>query len=99
MTDEGRFDEVVPHLTIGHDAPLDDLRAAGREVVTRLPITMVVNAVQLMCGTTAPGSVANCGARRFDHIGDHGDAPFVEVGRPLVNRIGAAMRESARTVR
>lgn len=53
---EGRFDDVVPHLTIGHDAPFDDLRAAEREVVTRLPITMVVNAVQLMCGTTTPGS-------------------------------------------
>lgn len=53
---EGRFDEVVPHLTIGDDAPLDDLRAAEREVVTHLPIAMVVNAVQLMCGTTSPGS-------------------------------------------
>jgi hypothetical protein len=52
----GRFDEVVPHLTVGHDAPLDDLRAAERDVVTRLPITMVVNAVQLTCGTTTPGS-------------------------------------------
>lgn len=26
---EGRFDDIVPHLTIGHDAPLDDLRAAA----------------------------------------------------------------------
>lgn len=53
---EGQFDDVVPHLTLGHDAPLDDLRAAERDVGTRLPIFMDVTTVQLIHGSTAPGS-------------------------------------------
>jgi 2'-5' RNA ligase len=53
---EGQFDDVVPHLTIGNGVPLDDLRAAEREVMMRLPITMQVNAVELMCGAAAPHS-------------------------------------------
>lgn len=35
---EGRFDDVVPHLTIGHGHPLSDLRAAEDSVRARLPI-------------------------------------------------------------
>lgn len=52
----GRFDDVVPHLTVGHDAPLDQLRAAEEEIMTRLPVAMHVRAVHVMCGTTSPGS-------------------------------------------
>jgi 2'-5' RNA ligase len=35
---EGRFDEVIPHLTIGHGHPLNDLRAAENSVQAGLPI-------------------------------------------------------------
>lgn len=53
----GRFDEIVPHLTIGHDQPYEALRAAERVVQDRLPISQVVNHVELWSGpalATAP---------------------------------------------
>ena len=53
---EGRFDDIVPHLTIGQAAPLEELRAAEREVMRRLPIAMDVSAIQVMCGTATPRS-------------------------------------------
>ena len=36
---EGAFDDVVPHLTLGHGHPREVLAAAEREVLPRLPIT------------------------------------------------------------
>ena len=53
----GRFDEVVAHLTIGNDQPHEALRAAERVVKDRLPISQVVNHVELWSGAalaTAP---------------------------------------------
>jgi 2'-5' RNA ligase superfamily len=35
---EGQFDDVVPHLTIGHGRPLNDLHTAEESVRTHLPI-------------------------------------------------------------
>ena len=45
---EGRFAEVVPHLTIGHEQPVAELRAAGEAVRTQLPIEGTVEAVSLL---------------------------------------------------
>lgn len=36
---EGEFADVVPHLTVGHRADLEPLRAAEREVLRLLPVT------------------------------------------------------------
>ena len=47
---EGLFDDVVPHLTVGQDQPLDVLKQAEKGVESRLPIegraTQVVLLVQ-----------------------------------------------------
>jgi 2'-5' RNA ligase len=54
---EGAFgDDVVPHLTIGHDAPLDVLRRAGDAVAGQLPVRTTVRAVHLIAGAPAPDS-------------------------------------------
>jgi 2'-5' RNA ligase len=45
---EGRHDNVVPHLTIGHGHPLDELRDAEVAVQPRLPIEARVDAVTLV---------------------------------------------------
>jgi hypothetical protein len=79
---EGWFDDVVPHLTIGHDAPLDDLRAAEHQVVTRRPIAMGVNAVQLMRGTTPPAR------------GEPSMISTWNVGRRLLPRLPRSIRGS-----
>jgi hypothetical protein len=42
---EGRFDEVIPHLTIGHGHPVNDLRAAENSVQAHLPIDGHADAV------------------------------------------------------
>lgn len=52
----GPLDDVVPHLTVGHDAPLDELRAAELDLVAHLPIRMEVTTVQVMAGAKAPNS-------------------------------------------
>jgi 2'-5' RNA ligase len=45
---EGQFDDVVPHLTIGHDRPVRELRAAEEAVLACLPIAATASAVTLM---------------------------------------------------
>jgi 2'-5' RNA ligase len=50
---EGRFDDVVPHLTIGHGRPLEELRAAENAVRASLPIEASAVAVTLMTQTSA----------------------------------------------
>ncbi|MBL7257852.1 2'-5' RNA ligase family protein [Paractinoplanes lichenicola] len=52
---EGAFDEVVPHLTIGHDHPVANLRAAADAVGPRLPIHARVTALRLITGVPEPG--------------------------------------------
>jgi 2'-5' RNA ligase len=44
---EGHFSEVIPHLTVGHQQPVADLRAAEEAVRARLPVDGVVRAVSL----------------------------------------------------
>jgi 2'-5' RNA ligase len=52
---EGQFDDVVPHLTIGHGHPLSDLRTAKDSVQARLPIDGYTPAVTLMTQQSAGG--------------------------------------------
>jgi 2'-5' RNA ligase len=51
----GAFDEIVPHLTIGHDHPVEALQAAGEVVRARLPIRARAGTVRLITGPSAPG--------------------------------------------
>ena len=53
---DGLFDEVVPHLTIGHDHPPADLKAAAGAVAEHLPIHTRVTSMRLAVGTPAPGA-------------------------------------------
>ncbi|MFG1603476.1 2'-5' RNA ligase family protein [Actinoplanes sp. NPDC049265] len=48
----GEFADIVPHLTIGHDAPREDLHAAGQDVAARLPFTAEITSVDLVAGLT-----------------------------------------------
>ncbi|MEV4534006.1 2'-5' RNA ligase family protein [Asanoa sp. NPDC049518] len=50
----GEFDDVVPHLTIGHDVPLADLTAAADAVAARLPLRAEPREVLLMVGAPEP---------------------------------------------
>jgi 2'-5' RNA ligase len=52
---EGQFAEVVPHLTIGHGHPLNDLRIAEDSVQARLPIEASATTVTLMTQQSAGG--------------------------------------------
>jgi 2'-5' RNA ligase len=52
---EGRFDDVVPHLTIGDRHPLSDLRAAEASVQPHLPVEARVTAVTLISKQSAAG--------------------------------------------
>jgi 2'-5' RNA ligase len=52
----GEHDEIIPHLTVGHDHPLPVLRAAAATVSARLPVTAQVNTARLIAGSDEPGS-------------------------------------------
>jgi 2'-5' RNA ligase superfamily protein len=45
---EGRFDEVVPHLTIADHGPFEEMQAAERRVQRHLPISAITQTVTLM---------------------------------------------------
>jgi 2'-5' RNA ligase len=47
----GAHADVVPHLTIGHDAPKDVLSDAARAVSLYLPINATITLVRLIAGT------------------------------------------------
>jgi 2'-5' RNA ligase len=49
-------DSVTPHLTIGHGAPLDQLRRAADDVAAGPPMQTTVRSVSLMSGSHEPGS-------------------------------------------
>lgn len=55
---DGAFDDVVPHLTIGHGAPRPVLAEAADAVAAHLPIHAEIDTVRLICGsphaTTGP---------------------------------------------
>jgi hypothetical protein len=44
----GQFDEVVPHLTVGHQSPLAELQAAEQAVLPLLPVAGRVEQLTLM---------------------------------------------------
>jgi 2'-5' RNA ligase len=44
----GRFAEVIPHLSVGHDQPVTELRAAEAATWPQLPIDGAVEAVSLL---------------------------------------------------
>src|SRR5215469_755291 len=52
---EGQFDDVVPHLTVGHGHPLSALRSAEDSVRACLPIEGSVTAVTLVTQQSAGG--------------------------------------------
>jgi 2'-5' RNA ligase len=62
---EGQFDDVVPHLTVGHGHPLHALRSAEDSVQARLPIEASANAVTLMTQQSAGGNYAKTATFRL----------------------------------
>ena len=52
----GAHPDSVPHLTIGHDVPVDLLRAAGDAVRPQLPVRAHVNAARVIEGSREPAS-------------------------------------------
>jgi 2'-5' RNA ligase len=52
---EGQFDDVVPHLTVGHGHPLNTLRSAEDSVQQHLPIQASAAGVTLMTQQSAGG--------------------------------------------
>ena len=53
---EGAYAGAVPHLTIGHGAPMDRMRAAEAEVAAGPPLRTSVRSALLMTGSRAAGS-------------------------------------------
>jgi hypothetical protein len=56
---EGRHDVVIPHLTIGHGHPVNELRAAEQSIQPQLPIEADATTVTLMTEQSAGGQWAN----------------------------------------
>ncbi|HYH33161.1 MAG TPA: 2'-5' RNA ligase family protein [Pseudonocardia sp.] len=54
--DGAHGDDPVPHLTVGHNAPLPQLRAAAEEVAAGPPLRTTARTALLMTGTCEPGS-------------------------------------------
>lgn len=52
----GAHNDVIPHLTVGHDVPVGVLRAAADAVAPRLPVRAAVTGVQVMAGSAQPYS-------------------------------------------
>jgi 2'-5' RNA ligase len=48
--------QPVPHLTVGHDAPVERLRAAAAAVASGLPLRAGVASVRVITGRRAPGA-------------------------------------------
>lgn len=53
---EGAHSDVVPHLTVGDDAPLPDMERAELSVAAALPLGTRVSRAQLICGSFEPNS-------------------------------------------
>jgi 2'-5' RNA ligase len=52
----GAYRDVVPHLTIGHGAPLPRLRAAEAAVIAGPPVNARARSALVMTGSRDPGS-------------------------------------------
>lgn len=50
----GEEADPIPHLTVGHNGPIEVLRAAAEEVAPRLPLMVSVPEVQLWVGSPMP---------------------------------------------
>lgn len=50
-----RFENVVPHLTIGEDRPVDEMRRAEDQIAGRLPVADRVTAVTLLAESSHGG--------------------------------------------
>jgi 2'-5' RNA ligase len=61
----GAHANVVPHLTIGHDAPKPVLTHAAEAVTAHLPIRAAVESVRLIAGAPEPDSWRTVGAFRL----------------------------------
>lgn len=56
----GQFDEVVPHLTVGHQMPVSELHRAERAIRARLPVRGRAERLSLMvCGRSGRWEVAD----------------------------------------
>ena len=64
----GRFDEVVPHLTIGYGHPLSDLRAAEEAVQAHLPIEARASRVGLMAQLSPGGQWVKTASFSFSAV-------------------------------
>jgi 2'-5' RNA ligase len=51
---EGAFEDVVPHLTVGHDVGRDELLRAEAAVAAALPIRAAIRSVRLIAGSPEP---------------------------------------------
>jgi len=69
----GKFAEAVPHLTIGHDHSLDELKAAERSVNLRLPVIQELDHLELWTGPRVEGRTHRSS---WGHVRDYqlGDA-------------------------
>jgi len=52
----GAHDDVIPHLTVGHDVPTAALRAAAAAIEAHLPLRTRVTRAWLLRGSAEPGS-------------------------------------------
>jgi 2'-5' RNA ligase len=52
---EGQFNDVIPHLTLGHDRPVADLRSVETAVQSQLPIISRAAAVTLITQESVDG--------------------------------------------
>ena len=51
---DGQVDEIVPHLTIGHDKPVAELKAAAADIAEHLPIPARITSMRLATGCPEP---------------------------------------------
>lgn len=60
----GVFDEVTPHLTVGHDQPKEVLDRVEEEVLAKLPFEQHVDTVELWSGPSTQGPIQKASWRR-----------------------------------
>ncbi|NYE71523.1 2'-5' RNA ligase family protein [Microlunatus parietis] len=61
----GEFAEVVPHLTVGMEHPIEELRAAEQRVLTRLPFEQQLDHVELWSGPAIDSTEGATGWHRI----------------------------------
>jgi hypothetical protein len=71
----GAYDDVVPHLTIGQEAPVADLQDAATTVAGHLPIAARADEIWLMVGTRSERSWRTHTRFEFARTGDVAAGP------------------------